>query len=45
MVPQEQNSQSRYPQCTSLMTGAPAENIEIILNLTACGGDYRLSFQ
>lgn len=33
MVPQEQNSQSQYPRCTFSMTGAPAENIEIIFNL------------
>lgn len=40
-VPQEQNSQSQYPRCTFSMTGAPAENIEIIFNL----GDDRLSSQ
>lgn len=45
MVPQERNSQSQCPQCTFLMTGAPAENIEIIFNGLGCDGDHRLSSQ
>lgn len=39
VVPQEENSQSQYPQCIFLMTGAPAENIEIF-NLTVHGSVY-----
>lgn len=45
MVPQELNSQPQCPQCTFLMTGAPAENIEIIFNAIVCDGDHRLSSQ
>lgn len=39
MVPQEQNSQPQCPQCTSLMTDAPAESIEIIFNGIVSDGD------
>lgn len=45
MAPQEQKSQPQYPQCTFLMTGAPAENIEIIFHLTAYQAACRLSSQ
>lgn len=45
MVPQEQNSQSQCPQCTFLMTGAPAENSGIIFKGIVCDRDHRLSSQ